>query len=140
MAMVGRKKDNPPASVPQPRGTGAVPGEPEKTEEEYDGPGARAIVGEPVEGSYQVREPEATMQELEDQPEDEALQEEEPMVEYLGEFTAREITLEDWKKAGVRDQPAARWDSTNNRKIPLGGFTEHALRVLRQDGNFRIGE
>jgi len=125
--MVTKKKDNPPEASPQP-------------EEAYDGPGAYAIAGEPVEGSYEVQDPQETIEELQYQPEDEALQDEEPMVRYLGEFTAREITLMDWKKAGVKDQPAARWDSTNNRRVPVAGFTEHALRVLRQDGNFRIGE
>lgn len=76
--------------------------------------------------------------ELADQPGDKDLEKRPPGVRYVGEFGAREITAEDWRKAGVKDQPGARWERGNGWTLPLEGFTEHALRVLAQDGLFVI--
>lgn len=61
-------------------------------------------------------------------------------VVYRGSFSAREITLQDWQKAGVQDQPGVRWDRKNNYSLPKEGFSEAALRLLAHDSDIRIGE
>jgi hypothetical protein len=63
---------------------------------------------------------------------------EEPMVEYVGEFGKREISVEDWEKAGVKGMPLVAWDRRTGHKVPKSVFTEQALQVLRQDGGFRV--
>lgn len=49
---------------------------------------------------------------------------------YLGAFGAYEISAEQWKQAGVEDQPGVRWDASNQYAIPRSSFTETALRVF----------
>lgn len=98
-------------------------------EEEYTGPGARAVVGEPVIDS-----------DLVETTEDDLIAEEtgEPMVYYIGQFGRREISVQDWQRAHVADQPAVSWTRANNFAVPQSAFHDIALNVLRQDSDFRF--
>lgn len=62
----------------------------------------------------------------------------EPMVTYHGEFSRREISKEDWERAGIADMPAVVWDRATGHKVPKSVFTDQALQVLRQDSGFQV--
>lgn len=82
---------------------------------EYTGPGTHAVTGERI-----------------DLPKN--------SVVYLGEYGMREITAEDWKKAGVQDQPTVRWERSGMgaMAVPREAFSEEAMRVIVQMQEFRV--
>lgn len=57
---------------------------------------------------------------------------------YLGEYSVREFTADDFKGAGVEDQPTTRWEASNQYAIPVEAFTDAALSLVRQTGEFKI--
>lgn len=62
----------------------------------------------------------------------------EGMVIYQGPYGTREISDDQWLRAGVQEQSSVVWNSQNRYMLPVQAFTEHALRVLRVDQEFRI--
>lgn len=60
-------------------------------------------------------------------------------VEYTGQASRREISKEDWLKAGVRDQEAVTWSFQNDFRVPKENFSQEAIRhLLQKDGRFTI--
>lgn len=57
---------------------------------------------------------------------------------YTGSYGAREITAQQFENAGCSDQPSMRWDESNGHAIPKSAFTEAALRLVQQTGEFKI--
>jgi len=143
--MVG-KKNPPPAPDAQPTGSGVVPGS-QQGAEMLDQPGVRAG-GEQVQPGVNDGTPPEPLdkgqeEELKSTEADKELAEEEAdldknFVGFHGEFSKREITVDEWRAAGVQDQPGVTWNRANNRRVPKDAFTAQALNVLRQDPDFRV--
>lgn len=57
---------------------------------------------------------------------------------YLGVFSERRITREEWVQAGVSDQEGAVWTKSTGKVLPISDFNEQALTVLAGTGEFRI--
>lgn len=124
--MVGRRKDAPQEtaqdapSLPveaQPAGSGATPGTGEQT------------FGERLKAGAEGEQVAPGVNDGTDK---------EPMVTYNGEFSRREISKEDWERAGVPDMPGVVWERATGHKIPKSVFTEQALQVLRQDPDIQV--
>lgn len=135
------KKNTPPTPDAQPAGSGAV------VAEEYTGPGARAVTGEQVPGATTVPGPEehAANQdtaELADTEGDAEVEKAsgEPTVTYHGEFPRREVSVADWLRAGISDQPEIVWDKNNGWSVPQSSFSPFALQALRQDSEFKFSD
>jgi hypothetical protein len=64
----------------------------------------------------------------------------EPGIYYIGRATIRNITAEEWKKAGNDAQGPLRWDETNGHVLPLDSVNEDAMEVIRNDGGFQVVE
>jgi hypothetical protein len=137
------KKQPSPTPGVQPTGSGAVPGTAAQSGEEYTGPGAAWHTEAAAPGVNDGTASEEAMQkaddaELKDQPGDNELEAEEPMVFYIGEFGRREITVAEWQQANVKDMPQVVWDRQNKFAVPQADFSDRALAVLRQDPGFRF--
>lgn len=121
------EKDAPPLPAEaQPAGSGATTAQPQQATQES---GVTANVSN-----------EADSELMDDPNTDVELAEaaEEPMVEYTGPASRREITSEQWQGAGVADMPTVVWERHSGFKVPKSVFSEQALQVLRQDGGFRV--
>lgn len=120
-------------------GSGATPGTPEPSLGEQL---KTQAAGTPVApGVNDGTMPTPDEQELaEDPTTDPELAEaaEEPMVVYNGVFGRREITVQQWKDAGVDNMPTVLWTREEGFRVPRSVFTEQALQVLRQDGGFQV--
>jgi hypothetical protein len=132
---LSRKPSNKPLDAPplpaeaQPAGSGATPGTPS--------PAQAGRMGDPVPDSFGAAPVEPELAQTE---EDTLLAQEdnEPMVKYNGPFSRREIKAQEWAGAGVGDMPDIVWDRRTEFKVPASVFTEQALQVLRQDGQFEV--
>ena len=59
------------------------------------------------------------------------------VVRYVGVFSERTVSREDWETAGVPDQEGVTW--TKDRLfVPIEHFSEEALRMLSTTGEFQI--
>lgn len=141
--MVGKKNQPSQSDAPslpadaQPAGSGAVPGTAQSADQTFGERMKENAVGEQVSPGVN----DGTMApELAETADDQALAEEagEPMVEYTGEFSRREISAGEWQAAGVSDMPTVVWERRTGNKVAKSVFTEQALQVLRQDGGFRV--
>lgn len=61
-------------------------------------------------------------------------------VHYTGSASIRNISAADWDKAGIQGQEFVTWDRKSGNKLDKARFTDAALDLLRQDGNFEIDE
>ena len=107
-----------------------LPGAQPPEEEEYTGPGARAVVGTPVvDPALADTEADAEL----------AAEADEPMVVFRGKASKREITAQEWKRlANIEDMPTITWERRTGFKVPANAFTSQALQVLRQDPDFVV--
>jgi hypothetical protein len=60
------------------------------------------------------------------------------IVRYIGLVSERRISKEDWEQAGVSGQDGATWTKDTNSVVPIDHFSEEALRVLANTGEFEI--
>lgn len=60
------------------------------------------------------------------------------VVTYRGGAHVREITADQWKKAGVEDQETTIWEAGNNWEVDYDEFTDGALAILRRDSTFKV--
>lgn len=61
------------------------------------------------------------------------------VVKYTGFSGTREISIADWKSAGVEDQAKLiRWNEENNYEVPASDFSEAALEVLKRDPDMKL--
>lgn len=71
----------------------------------------------------------------------EPVEEQDSDAEYVifrGVSHIRRITEEQWKQAGVEDQPETVWDKGNNFQVPVSELSEKAIKALRNDGSFSV--
>lgn len=59
------------------------------------------------------------------------------VVRYLGLFSERSISKNEWEQAGVTDQEGVTW-TQDAKSLPIDRFSENALRVLGATGEFQI--
>lgn len=60
------------------------------------------------------------------------------VVRYLGIFAERGISKEEWETAGVQNQDGVMWTKATGNILPIDDFTDRALEVLVQTGEFQI--
>jgi hypothetical protein len=60
------------------------------------------------------------------------------VVRYTGVVTERHITKADWEQAGVDDQEGVVWTRDTGHTLPTESFSEGALALLRQQGDFAV--
>lgn len=59
------------------------------------------------------------------------------VVRYIGIFSERRVTKEDFENAGVSDQDGVVW-TKDSKSVSIDRFNEDALRVLSGTGEFQI--
>lgn len=64
-------------------------------------------------------------------------QEEKDVVRYLGKFSERSVSREDFENSGVSDQEGAVW-TKDSPTVPKDHFSPEALRVLSASGEFQV--
>lgn len=69
-------------------------------------------------------------------PEEEA-EKDSNVVRYIGTFSERQISTQDFEQAEVSDQEGAVW-TKDSPTVPADHFSEEALRVLSTTGEFKI--
>jgi hypothetical protein len=71
---------------------------------------------------------------------EEVVQKQEPtnVVRYTGLVSERRISREDWEQAGVSDQDGVVWTKDANNIVPIDQFSEEALQVLANTGEFEV--
>lgn len=60
------------------------------------------------------------------------------IVRYLGIVGERRISKEDFEQAGVEDQDGVTWTRSTGNVLPISLFSEKALEVLTNTGEFQI--
>lgn len=60
------------------------------------------------------------------------------IVRYLGIVSERRISREDFEQAGVEDQDGVVWTKDTGNVLPIDLFSERALEVLTNTGEFQI--
>lgn len=59
----------------------------------------------------------------------------EPYVEWRGDATFREVTEDQWREAGVKDQATVNWNR-NTSRVPLSDLTDEARQRLAGEPGF----
>ena len=62
------------------------------------------------------------------------------MVRYIGVVSDRRISSEEFAQAGVEGQDGVTWTKETGHVLPASLFSERALRVLVDSGEFQVVE